>query len=167
MIEAEELFPRLDAPRTEEIQRLTKLQNRIPQEPLSVRTALGRDLLAVIKDAKGDVARRTLAGFKISAHAKDFDLINSKAASKTLMRVLRAEFFGEKIVFFWEKNKVKPLSSPLFALLSSLIASLYVINPEEGSKALRMACREIRQTKDREQLINLLKIKGLEIDGVE
>jgi len=167
MIKAEELFVRLDAPEEEEIRRLRDLQNRIPQEPLSVRTALGRDLLAVIENPKADVAHRTLAGFKISAYAKDFNLINSKAASKTLMRVLRSEFFGEGLVFFWEKNKAKPFSPLSFFVMYGLITGLIAINSEQGCKALRMAYQEIKQNEYREQPVNLAKIKGLEIGSMK
>lgn len=144
-MKAEDLFPKLGVPEEEEKRRLTEMQSRIAREPDAVRTALGRELLQIVKNPSADVAQRVLSAFIISGHVNDLNLTNSGFGWSSLVEVLDSEFFVDhKMGFFNRSPDVKKLTAPTFAFLQGLIAALVAINAEKGCKILKKMCKSVK-----------------------
>src|SRR4051812_10654563 len=117
MIKAKDLFRRPDMPTQDEVARLKDLAARIPNETKDSRKALGHELLEILNNRGEALNHRVLAGFIISAHAADLELVGSSPASSALTKLVRSEFFAgnQKYGFLRKKADRTALSCNICA----------------------------------------------------
>ena len=163
MIRAEDLFRRPNVPNEEEILRLTEVQSRIAKEPQSARSALGHELLEIIKDPGVDPGRRGVAAIIISGYANELNLLNSNGGYESLLSVLHSEFFIERrwIGLCRRKTQIRGLNMLTFTFLSGLIAALIAVDTKKGCEILRFACENVREPEFKAHLSEFAKRKGV------